>query len=70
MKHLRFVAPFAEWLGRECWVRVKGGNWEHCRVVAVSHKGGVCVRPIADKSGHNGKWIEKKYVPYNVRWEG
>ena len=60
-------AEFGAWLGRKCMARV--GNekeWHERTVVAVSHKGAVCVRrPDAKR----GKWISKEEVPERVRWE-
>lgn len=69
MKRLRFVAPYAELLGRDCWACVGNETKAHkCKVIAVSHKGAVCVRRASNKSGKGGKWIDKESVSDRVWW--
>lgn len=41
-------------------------RWVRCDVVAVSWKGGVCVRPC-DRPGAKGVWISKDMVGSRVR---
>lgn len=67
------ISPYAAWLGGRCWVRECHGKtivWRKCRVVAVSHKGSVCVRDWDDESGHKAVWISKKVVSRRVRFDG
>lgn len=65
-------APFSELLGKPCWVKSGHGNqarWRKHRVVAVSHKGAICVRPWSDGSGRGAFWVPKGKVDAKVRWE-
>lgn len=60
---------YACWLERECWVRPHGRpEWKRHVVVAVGHKGAVCVRDAEHMSG-KGYWIKKENVSWRVRWE-
>jgi len=60
--------PHGDWLGRRCWVRPAGrAKWEEHVVVAVSHKGAICVRR-ADRMDEDGYWIKKQNVRWRVRW--
>jgi hypothetical protein len=65
-------ARYSRWLGRECWALRRKSKTKyvvkHCRVIAVSWKGAVCVRDYDDDSGRNGEWIDKKRVPTSVWW--
>lgn len=56
-----WLAPHARLLGMPCWLPV-GGRYEKHRVVAVSHKGSVCVRAWDDDSGRHAFWIDKRKV--------
>ena len=57
---------YADWLGRECWVRpTSRPNWRRHVVVAVSWKGAVCVRDASRMDG-DGYWIKKQSVPFRV----
>ena len=49
-------APFAELLGKPCWIN-EGGDYTRFRIVAVSHKGSVAVRRWDDDSGKHAKWV-------------
>ena len=57
--------PFGAWLGKPCWIR-DGGAWRRFRVVAVSHKGAVNVRPW-DDDGARAFWVHARDVPGRVR---
>lgn len=54
-------APFAELLGKPCWMN-EGGDYSKFRVVAVSHKGSVAVRRWDDDSGKHAKWVRRSQV--------
>lgn len=58
-------APYAELLGKPCWLNDKKNRH---RVVAVSHKGAVCVRDEAETGGEHGFWVPAKRVPKRVRF--
>ena len=58
--------PYGLLLGRKCKVLKGDGTWRECEVVAVGHKGSLCVRNLT--SSH-GKWISKEKVPERVRFE-
>lgn len=59
--------PHAHLLGKIVEARVyEASDWERMVVVAVSWKGGVCVRYASDPDGR-GRWIKKQLVPYRVR---
>jgi len=61
--------PHGDWLDRTCWVRPAGReSWKEHVVVAVSHKGAICVRR-ADHMDEDGYWIKKQNVRWRVRWE-
>ena len=54
-------APFAELLGKPCWMN-EGGDYSKFRIVAVSHKGSVAVRRWDDDSGKHAKWIRRNQI--------
>ena len=54
-------APYAELLGKPCWIN-EGGDYSKFRVVAVSHKGAVAIRRWDDTSGRGAKWFRAKDV--------
>ena len=59
--------PHAHLLGKTVEARVyEASDWERMVVVAVSWKGGVCVRRASDPDGR-GRWIKKAFVPDRVR---
>lgn len=69
-RHEHF-APYAERLGKACWIvdRMTGEEAMY-RVVAVSHKGAVNIRPWADESGKGAFWVPSDKVAERVRFEG
>ena len=54
----RFANEHAWKLGRECLLRQPDGQWEPMRVVAVSHRGRLALRPSGDASGRHARWID------------
>lgn len=60
-------SPFAILLGKPCWRNVNG-DYEKFRVVAVSHKGAVAVRPWDDDSGRGARWVPKGTAQRNLRF--
>jgi hypothetical protein len=54
-------APYAELLGKPCWVN-EGGEYSKFRIVAVSHKGAMAIRRWEDTSGKGAKWLRAKDV--------
>ena len=61
--------PHAYKLGQVVEARVyEGSEWEPMKVVAVSHKGAVAVRPVMDPECP-ARWIDKRYVEERVRWQ-
>ena len=66
---LKTPSPYADWLGKRCWVRPVGReSWAQHVIVAVSWKGAVCVRRL-DKPDDDGYWIKKQNVSWRVRWD-
>ena len=59
-------APFSERLDKACWLDDGATRVKH-RVVAVSHRGAVNVRPWSAKKG--AFWIPADKVADRVRWE-
>lgn len=60
--------PYGSWLSRECWIRPRGREtWRKHVIVAVSHKGAVCVREITRRND-TGYWIKKENVPIRLRF--
>ena len=55
---------YGRWLDRICWVD-DHGEWEECRIVAVSHRGAVAVRKV-DGDGDKARWIPKYQVSRRV----
>lgn len=54
-------------LGRWCEVLdYRTGRWCECAVVAVSHKGGLCVRRPGALEGF---WVKKENAEERVRWK-
>ena len=67
LERLQFANPHARLLGRVVEARIyEASDWERVVVVAVSWKGGVCVRPMRDMEAP-GRWIRKQLVPDRVR---
>lgn len=61
-------SPYADWLGKRCWVRPCAREvWKPCVVVAVSWRGAVCVRELA-RQDENGYWVQKENVSWRVRF--
>lgn len=60
-------SPYAEWLGKPCWLNICGDYAKH-RIVAVSHKGAISVREWDDYSGKHAFWIKKQDVPELVKF--
>ena len=59
MKLNFLCAPYADLLGRKCWVKRKKKVYE-CVITAVSWKGAVAVRKVADiDSGKGSWWVHK-----------
>lgn len=60
--------PFSHWLDRECWVRpCARETWRRHVIIAVSHKGAICVRERA-RQDQKGYWIKKENVPQRMRF--
>ena len=59
--------PYGFWLDRHCWVKdaETEDEWEECRIVAVSHRGGVAVRRT-DGLDDRAHWIPKYLVSRTV----
>lgn len=60
--------PYGSWLDRECWVRpCSRETWRRHVIIAVSHKGAICVREITRRN-ESGYWIKKENVPARMRF--
>lgn len=58
------MSPHAHWLGRRVMVRkYDASDWEPATVVAVSHKGALCVRRDDERRGW---WMDARRVPGRV----
>ena len=65
-------APYSELLAKPCWVKCGSGDdeeWKKHRIVAVSHKGAINVRPWDDESGRRAFWIQKHKVAKMVEFD-
>ena len=54
-------------LGRTCWLRTPDG-WRKHRVVAVSHKGALCIRAWENRTGTAAYWVGHERVRELVRF--
>lgn len=59
------IGPHGWEMDRTCSVWARGKWHPGCVVVAVSHKGALCVR-----DGHRTWWVPKTRAPRYVRFEG
>ena len=60
--------PHSWMLGRRARVRkYEASEWELCDIVAVSWRGSVCARRVADPDG-KGFWVVRSKVPTHVRF--
>lgn len=64
LRHVKLMTeenPHSFLLGKTIEVRCRKGSdeWEKVNVVAVSWKGGLCVRPV---DGSKSRWIDKRNV--------
>ena len=61
--------PYAKLLGEVVQAKVREKDeWQAMRIVAVSHKGAVAVRPVSDPEA-KAKWIRKSKVSERMRTE-
>lgn len=62
--------PHAKLLGEVVQAKVyERDEWQAMRIVAVSHKGAVAVRPVSDPYA-SARWIAKDKVPNRMKVEG